>query len=42
MTLQSSALTDPGCVRADNEDRVLADAGAGFYVVCDGMGGCLR
>jgi|ERR1035438_4394291 protein phosphatase len=42
MTIQSSALTDPGCVRADNEDRVLADAGAGLYVVCDGMGGAQR
>src|SRR4051812_11037320 len=31
--------TDPGCVRANNEDRFVVDQGAGFYLVAHGMGG---
>jgi protein phosphatase len=34
-----SALTDVGCVRANNEDFFGYDESLGIYVVCDGMGG---
>jgi protein phosphatase len=34
-----SALTDLGCVRANNEDFFGYDESLGIYVVCDGMGG---
>jgi serine/threonine protein phosphatase PrpC len=34
-----SALTDIGCVRANNEDAFGYDEAIGIYVVCDGMGG---
>jgi len=33
------AKTDPGVVRSNNEDAVLADAAAGIVVLADGMGG---
>jgi protein phosphatase len=39
MSLESHALSDVGCVRAENEDRVLSDPMLGLYAVCDGMGG---
>jgi protein phosphatase len=31
--------TDPGCVRASNEDSFGYDLARQIYVVCDGMGG---
>ena len=34
-----SALSDIGCVRANNEDSFGYDEGLGIFVVCDGMGG---
>jgi protein phosphatase len=34
-----SALSDVGCVRANNEDSFGYDEGLGIFVVCDGMGG---
>jgi len=34
-----SAKSDVGLKRTHNEDRFLADASLGLYVVCDGMGG---
>lgn len=37
--LDVAAVTDPGRVRAKNEDCVAADAAAGFAVLADGMGG---
>jgi protein phosphatase len=37
--IDSLSFTDPGCVRSDNQDRVLIDSELGFYVVADGMGG---
>lgn len=37
--IESYALTDTGCVRTENQDRVLADHSLGLFVVADGMGG---
>lgn len=37
--LESFGVTDPGCVRNNNEDSFLVDPGAGLYLVADGMGG---
>ncbi len=34
-----AALSDVGCVRANNEDSFGYDSAHGLYVVCDGMGG---
>ena len=39
MRIAVSALTDIGCVRANNEDAFGYDESLGIYVVCDGMGG---
>ena len=37
--LESYALSDKGCVRANNEDYCLIDEKHGLYVLADGMGG---
>ncbi|MBZ5611641.1 MAG: protein phosphatase 2C domain-containing protein [Acidobacteriia bacterium] len=37
--LESFGLTDPGCVRQNNEDAYLLLPDTGLYVVADGMGG---
>ncbi|HWR53840.1 MAG TPA: hypothetical protein VN428_22205, partial [Bryobacteraceae bacterium] len=37
--LSFHGITDAGCVRADNEDRFLADGELGLFIVADGMGG---
>lgn len=37
--LEACALSDKGCVRANNEDYSLIDAEIGLYVLADGMGG---
>src|SRR5258708_21276106 len=39
MSLESHGLSDPGCVRTENEDRILLEPSLGLYAVCDGMGG---
>ena len=39
MAMEAWGASDVGCVRTDNEDRVLIDASLGLFVVCDGMGG---
>ena len=38
-TLEIATCTDPGMVRAHNEDTIAADAGIGLVVLADGMGG---
>jgi PPM family protein phosphatase len=37
--IDAAGLTDPGCVRKNNEDNFALDAGLGLLVVADGMGG---
>jgi protein phosphatase len=37
--IESYCRSDTGCVRAENQDRVLADHSLGLFVVADGMGG---
>ena len=39
MLMEVAALTDVGRVRSANEDAYGLCAEAGFFVVCDGMGG---
>jgi serine/threonine protein phosphatase PrpC len=37
--IEASGLSDPGCVRTNNEDYYLVSPSIGLYVVADGMGG---
>ncbi len=37
--IESFGVSDPGCVRTNNEDNFLLLPEAGLYVVADGMGG---
>jgi len=37
--IEAFGASDPGCVRANNEDYFLVDEKFGLYVVADGMGG---
>ena len=39
--IESFGVSDPGCVRGNNEDFFLLEPAAGLYVVADGMGGAL-
>jgi protein phosphatase len=37
--LEAAGLSNPGCRRTHNEDRILLDTSRGVFVVADGMGG---
>jgi protein phosphatase len=37
--LEAFGLSDPGCVRSNNEDYLIHDAQRGIFIVADGMGG---
>ncbi len=37
--LESFGLSDPGCVRSNNEDYFISDSEAGIFILADGMGG---
>ena len=39
MLITSYGLTDPGCVRTENEDRFVTCPDMGYFAVVDGMGG---
>jgi serine/threonine protein phosphatase PrpC len=36
---EAFGLSDPGCVRSNNEDYLIPDAPRGIFIVADGMGG---
>jgi serine/threonine protein phosphatase PrpC len=36
---EAFGLSDPGCVRSNNEDYLIPDASRGIFIVADGMGG---
>ncbi|MFL6416095.1 MAG: PP2C family protein-serine/threonine phosphatase [Bryobacteraceae bacterium] len=37
--LEAVGLSDPGCVRNNNEDYFICDAESGLFILADGMGG---
>jgi PPM family protein phosphatase len=37
--LEAFGLSDPGCVRSNNEDYFINDSQAGIFILADGMGG---
>jgi serine/threonine protein phosphatase PrpC len=39
LSIQTAGLTDPGLVRANNEDALCVDESLGLLIVADGMGG---
>ena len=39
MKIEAHGVSDTGCIRQENEDRILVDPALGLFMVCDGMGG---
>jgi PPM family protein phosphatase len=39
MMLEACGLSDPGCVRSNNEDWFVKDENSGIFILADGMGG---
>ena len=37
--LEAFGLSDPGCVRSNNEDYFISDSEGGIFILADGMGG---
>ena len=37
--LEAYAVSDPGCIRPNNEDYFISDTDAGIFILADGMGG---
>jgi protein phosphatase len=37
--MESHGVTDTGCVRSENQDRILTNPNLGLFIVADGMGG---
>jgi protein phosphatase len=37
--LEAFGLSDPGCVRTNNEDYFISDKASGIFILADGMGG---
>jgi PPM family protein phosphatase len=37
--LEAFGLSDPGCVRSNNEDYFISDSRSGIFILADGMGG---
>ena len=37
--LEAFGLSDPGCIRSNNEDYFISDSEAGIFILADGMGG---
>jgi protein phosphatase len=37
--LEAFGLSDPGCVRSNNEDYFISDTDSGIFILADGMGG---
>ncbi len=37
--LEAFGLSDPGCVRSNNEDYFISDTESGIFILADGMGG---
>ena len=37
--LEAFGLSDPGCVRSNNEDYFISDSELGIFILADGMGG---
>lgn len=38
---EAFGLSDPGCVRSNNEDYFISDTESGIFVLADGMGGAI-
>src|SRR5579884_1009127 len=37
--VEAFGLSDPGCVRTNNEDYFISDTESGIFILADGMGG---